>query len=284
MAVTGLDLKVWLGNLTNDNSQGEFYLTDIIEMASNAGRSVVGVLAKDELEVEGVNNRRQLAKLERHYQSMQANILMDKGVTLYDPMRLDIRGDVDVAQDVTIDINVIIKGKVNIGTGSYIGANCILKDCSVGKNVHIKANTVIEDAEIGDESSVGPFARIRPGTVLKEDVHIGNFVEVKKSIIDEGSKAGHLSYIGDSEIGKNVNVGAGTITCNYDGANKHKTILEDDVFVGSDTQLVAPVRVGKGVTIAAGTTVTSDVSADALVISRSKQREISNWKRPVKNK
>jgi len=284
MAVTASDLKKWLGNLNSDNSQGEYYLTDIIAMASKDGCSVIGVLAEDELEVEGVNNRRQLAKLERHYQSIQANILMDKGVTLYDPARLDIRGNVDIAQDVTIDINVIIKGKVSIGTGSYIGANCILKDCSIGENVHIKANTVIENAVIGNESSVGPFARLRPGTVLKEDVHIGNFVEVKKSIISDGSKAGHLSYIGDSEIGKNVNVGAGTITCNYDGANKHKTILEDNVFVGSDTQLVAPVRVGKGVTIAAGTTVTADVSTGALVISRSKQREIANWKRPVKNK
>ncbi|MCP3674793.1 MAG: bifunctional N-acetylglucosamine-1-phosphate uridyltransferase/glucosamine-1-phosphate acetyltransferase, partial [Gammaproteobacteria bacterium] len=220
--------------------------------------------------------------LERHYQSIQANLLMDNGVTLYDPMRFDIRGNVDIAQDVTIDINVIIKGEVCIGTGSYIGANCILKDCSIGENVHIKANTVIENTVIGSESSVGPFARLRPGTVLKEDVHIGNFVEVKKSIISDGSKAGHLSYIGDSEIGKNVNVGAGTITCNYDGANKHKTVLEDGVFVGSDTQLVAPVRIGKGVTIAAGTTVTADVSADSLVISRIKQREIANWKRPVK--
>jgi len=284
MAVKVADLNHWLGNLSNDNSQNEYYLTDIIAMASNEGRSVVALMADNELEVEGVNNRRQLAKLERHYQQIQANILMDQGVTLYDPNRLDIRGNVTIEQDVTIDINVIFKGNVSIGTGSYIGANCILKNCTLGNNVHIKANTVIEDAEIGDESSVGPFARIRPGTVLKQDVHIGNFVEVKKSIISNGSKAGHLSYIGDTEIGKNVNVGAGTITCNYDGANKHKTILEDDVFVGSDTQLVAPVRVGKGVTIAAGTTVTANVSDGALVISRSKQREIANWKRPVKKK
>ena len=207
---------------------------------------------------------------------------MQKGVTLYDPERLDIRGEIDIDQDVTLDINVILKGKVSIGTGSYIGANCILKNCSIGNNVHIKANTVIEEAVIGDDSSVGPFARIRPGTVLKQDVHIGNFVEVKKSIISKGTKAGHLSYLGDCEIGENVNVGAGTISCNYDGVNKHKTILEDDVFVGSDTQLVAPVRVGKGVTIAAGTTVTADVSAGALVISRTRQREITNWKRPLK--
>ncbi|RLA05434.1 MAG: UDP-N-acetylglucosamine diphosphorylase/glucosamine-1-phosphate N-acetyltransferase [Gammaproteobacteria bacterium] len=284
MAVTVADLKHWLGNLSNDNSQGEYYLTDIIAMASEEGRSVVGVLAKDELEVEGVNNRQQLARLERHYQNLQANSLMEKGVTLYDPNRIDVRGELSVEQDVTIDINVIFKGKVQLATGSYIGANCILKNCTVGKNVHIKANTVIEDAVIGDDSSVGPFARIRPGTVLKDDVHIGNFVEVKKSTISSGSKVGHLSYIGDSEIGENVNVGAGTITCNYDGANKFKTILEDDVFVGSDTQLVAPVRVGKGVTIGAGTTVTADVTPGALVISRSKQREIQNWQRPVKKK
>lgn len=284
MAVKVSDLRQWLGKLNNNNSQAEYYLTDIIAMASQAGRSVVAVLAEDELEVEGVNNRGQLAKLERHYQNIQADALMEKGVTLYDPKRLDIRGDVFIEQDVTIDINVILKGVVHIARGSYIGANCILKNCTLGKNVQIKANTVIEDAIIGDDSSVGPFARIRPGTVLKQDVHIGNFVEVKKSIIDNGSKAGHLSYIGDTEIGKNVNVGAGTITCNYDGANKHKTIIEDDVFVGSDTQLVAPVRVGKGVTIAAGTTVTADVTAGALVISRSKQREIANWQRPVKKK
>ena len=284
MALTVGDLKGWLDNLGNDNSQGEYYLTDIIAIANAAGRSVIAVKAEDELEVEGINNRQQLAKLERHYQKIAANDLMGKGITLLDPNRIDIRGEVDIEQDVTIDINVIFEGKVSIGSGSYIGANCVLNNCTLGKNVQIKANTVIEEAIIGDDSSVGPFARIRPGTELKQDVHIGNFVEVKKANIGKGSKAGHLSYIGDSEIGENVNVGAGTITCNYDGAYKHKTILEDDVFVGSDTQLVAPVRVGKGVTIAAGTTVTADVSEGALVISRSKQREIKNWQRPVKKK
>ncbi len=284
MAVQVADLNNWLGNLTNENSQGEYYLTDIIAMARKNDSSVVAVVAEDELEVEGVNNRQQLARLERHYQKHQAQALMEKGVTLYDPSRLDIRGNVNIAQDVTIDINVILKGKVTIASGSYIGANSILKNCAVGKNVHIKANTIIEGAVIGDDSSVGPFARVRPDTELKEDVHIGNFVEVKKSTINKGSKAGHLTYIGDSEIGASVNVGAGTITCNYDGANKHKTIIEDDVFVGSDTQFIAPVKVGKGATIAAGTTVTGDVSDGALVISRTKQREVSNWDRPVKNK
>jgi bifunctional UDP-N-acetylglucosamine pyrophosphorylase/glucosamine-1-phosphate N-acetyltransferase len=284
MAVSSNDLKSWLSNLSNENSQGEYYLTDIIAMASKAGRSIVGILAMDELEVEGVNNRQQLARLERHYQNLEAEKLMLKGVTLYDPKRIDIRGELDVEQDVTIDINTIFEGKVSIGTGSYIGANSILKDCQLGNNVHVKENSIIEGAIIGNDSSIGPFARIRPGTVLKEDVHIGNFVEVKKSIIDKGSKAGHLAYLGDCEIGKNVNVGAGTISCNYDGANKHKTILEDDVFVGSDTQLVAPVKVGKGATIAAGTTVTADVSDNALVISRTKQKEIANWSRPTKKK
>ncbi len=282
MALNASDLKRWLGQLTNENAQGEYYLTDVIGMASSEGHSVVGIIAADELEVEGVNNRIQLAKLERHYQSLQALELMSCGVTLSDPSRIDIRGDVDIAQDVSIDIGAILKGKVSIGSGSVIGANCILENCTLGNNVTIKDNSIVEDAIIGDDSSVGPFARIRPGTILKEDVHIGNFVEVKKSTIAKGSKAGHLSYLGDCEIGENVNVGAGTISCNYDGKNKHKTILEDDVFVGSDTQLVAPVRVGKGVTIAAGTTVTSDVSAGALVISRTKQREIANWKRPKK--
>jgi len=284
MAVSSNDLKNWLSDLSNENSQGEYYLTDIIAMASESGRSIVGILADDELEVEGVNNRQQLARLERHYQSLEAEKLMLKGVTLYDPARVDVRGELNVEQDVTIDINTIFEGKVSIGSGSYIGANSILINCQIGNNVHIKANSIIEDAVIGNHSSVGPFARIRPGTILKEDVHIGNFVEVKKSIIDKGSKAGHLAYLGDCEIGKNVNVGAGTISCNYDGANKHITILEDDVFVGSDTQLVAPVRVGKGVTIAAGTTVTGNVSDYALVMSRTKQKEIANWTRPTKNK
>jgi len=282
MAVRGKELNRWLGKLGNDNSQGEYYLTDIIAMAREEGNSVVAVKAEDELEVEGVNNRQQLAKLERHYQKHQADALMENGVTLYDPARLDIRGDVTIEQDVTLDINVILKGNVTIGSGSYIGANSILKNCTLGKNVHVKANTIIEGAIIGDGSSVGPFARIRPDTELKNDVHIGNFVEVKKTTIEQGSKAGHLTYLGDTEVGVNVNIGAGTITCNYDGANKHKTVIDDDVFVGSDTQLVAPVQVGKGVTIAAGTTVTGDVSEGALVISRSKQREIANWKRPVK--
>ena len=284
MAVSADDLNQWLSKLSNTNSQNEYYLTDIIGMATDAGNSVEAVIADDELEVEGVNNRLQLAKLERHYQRQQAEKLMLSGVTLYDPERVDVRGELTVEQDITIDINCIFKGEVSIAQGSYVGANCILKNCKIGKNVHIKANSIIEDTVIGDGSSVGPFARLRPGTVLADDVHIGNFVEVKKSVIATGSKAGHLAYLGDCEIGRNVNVGAGTISCNYDGANKHKTILEDDVFVGSDTQLVAPVRVGKGVTIAAGTTVTNDVSDGSLVISRSKQREIANWQRPVKAK
>ena len=282
MAVTVADLNNWLGKLNNNNSQGEYYLTDIIAMASDSGNSVIAVIADDELEVEGVNNRQQLAKLERHYQSQQAVSLMEQGVTLLDPNRLDIRGKVSIEQDVIIDVNVILKGTVTIESGTSIGANCILENCVIGKNVVIKDNTIIEDATIGDMSSVGPFARIRPGTVLKKDVHIGNFVEVKKSIIDNGSKAGHLSYLGDCDIGKNVNIGAGTISCNYDGANKFKTTIEDDVFVGSDSQLVAPVTIGKGVTIGAGTTVTSDVTAGALVISRTVQREVADWARPKK--
>jgi len=282
MALNAGDLKRWLGKLTNDNAQQEYYLTDVIGMASFEGHSVVGVIAEDELEVEGVNNRVQLAKLERHYQSLMALDLMTKGVTLKDPSRIDIRGDVVIEQDVSIDIGVIFKGMVKVGVGTVIGANCILENCEIGNNVQIKDNSIIEGAIIGADSSVGPFARIRPGTILREDVHVGNFVEVKKSTLAQGSKAGHLSYLGDCDIGKNVNVGAGTISCNYDGKNKHQTILEDDVFVGSDTQLVAPVRVGKGATIAAGTTVTSDVSDGALVISRTKQREVANWKRPKK--
>ncbi len=284
LAVKGEHLKRWLKNLDNKNAQGEYYLTDVIAMAVADGFKVATVQASDELEVEGVNNRLQQAKLERQYQKIQAEKLMKQGVTLLDPARLDVRGEVLVGKDVVIDVGVIFEGKVSLGDGVYIGANNLIKNSEIAANTRIEANCVVESAIIDEEVTIGPFARLRPGTRLKKQVHVGNFVEIKNSTLEAAAKAGHLSYLGDAEIGKRVNVGAGTITCNYDGANKHKTIIADDVFIGSNSQLVAPVTVAKGVTIAAGTTITEDVTADTLVISRVKQQEITGWKRPQKSK
>lgn len=284
LAAQACDLKRWLNNLDNNNAQGEYYLTDVIAMAVKDGFKVATSQAKDALEVEGVNNRLQQAKLERHYQKKQAEALMLQGVTLLDPTRIDIRGRVEVGKDVVIDVGVILEGEVKLGDGVYVGPNNLIKNSEIAANTHIAANCVIESSSIESFVTIGPFARLRPGTILKQQVHVGNFVEIKNATLDQGAKAGHLSYLGDAEIGKRVNIGAGTITCNYDGANKHKTIIEDDVFVGSDTQLVAPVKVSKGVTIGAGTTVTADVTADSLVISRVKQKEISGWQRPQKTK
>ncbi len=284
MAVRGDFLHRWLPALKSDNAQGEYYLTDCVAAAVAEGIRVAGVSAHDEIEVAGVNNRAQLAELERAWQRARAVALMEAGVTLLDPARLDVRGEVECGQDTTIDVNVVLWGTVRIGANVRIGPNCVLTDCEIGDGAEILANSVVEGATVGCGARVGPFARLRPDTVLGADVHIGNFVEVKKSSLAEGSKANHLAYIGDSEIGRNVNVGAGTITCNYDGAFKHKTVIEDDVFIGSDTQLVAPVRVGRGSTIAAGTTVTEDVEPDRLVISRVRQKSIAGWQRPRKPK
>lgn len=277
-------LKEWISRLNSDNAQGEYYLTDIISMAVSDGELVETAQPKDLFEVEGINTLRQLAELERVWQREMANQLMDGGVTFRDPNRFDLRGSLTCEESVVIDVNCVIEGHVNLRQGAQIGANVYLKDCTIGPNSVIKPNSVIEEAIIEDGCSVGPFARLRPGTKMKTDTHVGNFVEVKKSTIGKGSKAGHLSYIGDSEIGKNVNIGAGTITCNYDGANKHKTIIEDDAFIGSDSQLVAPVRIGRGATVGAGTTVTSDVLPESLTISRVKQKQIESWERPKKNK
>jgi bifunctional UDP-N-acetylglucosamine pyrophosphorylase/glucosamine-1-phosphate N-acetyltransferase len=270
--------------LGNDNAQGEYYLTDCVAAAVAEGIRVAGVAARDPAEVAGVNSRVQLAELERAFQQRCAISLMERGVTLLDPARVDIRGDVECGQDTTIDINVILAGRVRIGRNCTIGANCVITDSELADGAEVLPNSIIEGASVGANARIGPFARIRPETVLGPEVHIGNFVEVKKSFIDAGSKANHLAYVGDSEIGRNVNVGAGTITCNYDGAYKHKTVIEDDVFIGSDTQLVAPVRIGRGATIGAGTTVTEDVDADRLVISRVRQKAIAGWKRPRKPK
>ena len=284
LSANGHTLKKYLSEIDNNNAQGEYYLTDIFALAANDGVEIITSHPADNWEVEGVNNRLQLSALERIHQKNIADELMTNGVTLADPSRLDVRGNANVAQDVFIDVNVILEGDVSIGTGSVIGSNSIIINSSLGENVTVKPNSVIENAIIDNRVEIGPFARIRPDTHLMDNSKIGNFVEVKKAIIGKGSKVNHLSYIGDTEMGANVNIGAGTITCNYDGANKHKTIIRDNVFVGSDTQLVAPVTVGENATIGAGTTVTRDIVDDVLVISRVPQTVKEGWRRPVKNK
>lgn len=282
MAVKGAQLKTWLSRLENNNAQNEYYLTDIIAMAVADDMTVATTIAENPLEVEGVNNRLQQSRLERFYQRLQAEKLMTQGVTLMDPQRVDIRGSIKVGKDVVIDVNVILEGDVVLEDGVHIGANSVIRNSFLHKQVQVAENCVIEDATLEYQATVGPFARLRPGTHLKKQVHVGNFVEIKNATLGNQTKAGHLSYLGDAEIGENVNIGAGTITCNYDGANKHKTTIGDDVFVGSDSQLVAPVSIEKGATIGAGTTVTSDVKENQLVISRVKQKEIPGWKRPQK--
>lgn len=284
LVANGRDLKRWLGQLTNDNAQGEYYITDIIALAHNEGRKIEAVHPSRLSEVEGVNNRQQLARLERAYQSEQSEKLLLAGVTLLDPARFDLRGELDHGRDVSIDANVIIEGQVQLGNRVKIGAGCVLKNCVIGDDCEISPYSVLEDAVLAAECTVGPFARLRPGAELGQGAHVGNFVEMKKARLGKGSKAGHLTYLGDAEIGADVNIGAGTITCNYDGANKHKTIIGDNVFVGSDTQLVAPVAVADGATIGAGTTVTRNIGAGELVISRVKQVHIPGWQRPVKKK
>ncbi len=284
MAMDRPELTAWLEALNNDNVQNEYYLTDVIDMAVNDGHVVASVQPHTPEEVEGINDRVQLAKMERFMQRQLAQQLMLQGVTMMDPERVDIRGTVHPGEDVTIDVNVILQGDVKIARGVSIGANSVLKNCSIGENVTILQNCVIEDAQIGSNCTIGPFARIRPGTVLNDGCHIGNFVELKNAQVDRGSKINHLSYVGDTSVGRNVNIGAGVITCNYDGAYKHRTVIGDNVFLGSDTQLVAPVTVESGATIGAGSTITRDAPADQLTLSRSKQTSKSGWKRPVKER
>ncbi len=284
LAVSGGKLKEWLGRLKNNNAQGEYYLTDIIAMAVSDGIEVKTSHASAVEEVEGINNRSQLARIERYYQQQQAEQLMMAGVTLKDPARFDLRGSVETGIDVIIDVNVILEGDVVLGDNVAIGANCVLINSIVGDGSVILPNSIIENSVIGVECSIGPFARIRPDTKLANKVKIGNFVEVKKAQVGDASKINHLSYVGDSIIGKDVNIGAGTITCNYDGANKHLTEIGDGAFIGSDSQLVAPVKIGAGATIGAGSTVTNDAPENALTLSRSKQRSIDSWARPQKKK
>ncbi|MEZ8144157.1 UDP-N-acetylglucosamine diphosphorylase/glucosamine-1-phosphate N-acetyltransferase [Enterovibrio norvegicus FF-162] len=284
MVATGRDLRRWLSQLKNENAQGEYYLTDVIAIAHNEGRAVEAVHPESVIEVEGVNNRIQLARLERAFQAAQAEKLLESGVMLRDPSRFDLRGQLQCGIDVEIDVNVVIEGFVTLGDNVVIGAGCVLKDCEIDDNTEVRPMSVIEGASVGEECTVGPFARLRPGAELVGDSHVGNFVEVKNARLGKGSKANHLTYLGDAEIGDRVNIGAGTITCNYDGANKHKTIIEDDVFVGSDSQLVAPVTIKKGATIGAGTTLTNNVEEGQLVITRTKARAIADWQRPIKQK
>ncbi|OOF83782.1 UDP-N-acetylglucosamine diphosphorylase/glucosamine-1-phosphate N-acetyltransferase [Rodentibacter ratti] len=280
----GASFKKWLARVGNNNAQGEYYLTDLIALANQDGCQVVAVQATDMMEVEGANNRLQLSALERYYQRKQAERLLLAGVMLADPERFDLRGTLEHGKDVEIDTNVIIEGEVRLGNRVKIGTGCVLKNVVIGDDVEVKPYSVLEDASIGEKAAIGPFSRLRPGAELAAETHVGNFVEIKKSLVGKGSKVNHLTYVGDSEIGSNCNIGAGVITCNYDGANKFKTIIGDNVFVGSDTQLVAPVTVEDGATIGAGSTITRNVGKDELVITRVPQRHIQNWQRPVKKK
>jgi bifunctional UDP-N-acetylglucosamine pyrophosphorylase/glucosamine-1-phosphate N-acetyltransferase len=284
MALPTACLGQWLAALSNDNAQHEYYLTDIVGMAVAAGLPVRTAHPAGEWEVLGVNSKVQLAELERIAQRLTAEQLMTQGVRLADPARLDVRGELVCGRDVFIDVNCVFEGKVELDEAVEIGPNCVLKNARIGAGSRLAAFSHIEDAVVGPDAVIGPFARLRPGTELAAGVHIGNFVEIKNSKIAAQSKANHLAYIGDAIIGSRVNVGAGTITCNYDGANKYQTIIEDDVFIGSDTQLVAPVTVGRGATIGAGTTLTRDAPPDTLTVSRPKQISIAGWKRPAKTK
>jgi len=284
MAIPSARLTDWLARLSNDNAQGEYYLTDIVALAVAEGMPVRTVHPDDEWEVVGVNCKVQLAELERVYQRNTADQLLLGGVRLADPARIDVRGDLKYGRDVFIDVGCVFEGRVELGDAVEVGPYCVLKNVIIGAGAHIAAFCHFEDAVIGPDGVVGPFARLRPGAELGPEVHIGNFVEVKKSKIAAKSKANHLAYIGDAEIGERVNVGAGTIICNYDGANKHKTVIGDDVFIGSDTQLVAPVTVGRGATLGAGTTLTQDAPPDALTLSRARQITVPGWVRPRKDK
>jgi bifunctional UDP-N-acetylglucosamine pyrophosphorylase / glucosamine-1-phosphate N-acetyltransferase len=283
MLVNAQHLMEWLPQLTNNNMQEEFYLTQVIQLAVQTGVAIRSVQPEFEQEIHGVNTRNQLIALERFYQYRQAEYWLSQGVTIMDPHRFDVRGELQCGTDVTIDINNIFSGKVSIGNNCQIGSNCILTDVVLGDNVTVKANSILEQATVDSDCIVGPFARLRPETTLAERVHIGNFVEIKRSIIGVGSKVNHLSYIGDTTIGCGVNIGAGTITCNYDGVDKHQTRIEDGAFIGSGTELVAPVTIGHHATIGAGSTIREDVPAEELTLSVSRQQTIHGWQRKHKS-
>ena len=280
MVSDGASFKKWLTQLNNNNAQGEYYMTDVIALANRDGCQVAAVQAADLMEVEGANNRLQLVALEQYFQQKQARELLLAGVMLLDPNSFKLRGELTHGKDVEIDMNVILKGKVRLGNRVKIGAGCVLTNCDIGDDVEIKPYSVLEDTSVGANAAIGPFSRLRPGTELAENTHVGNFVEIKKAQIAKGSKVNHLTYVGDAEIGKDCNIGAGVITCNYDGANKFKTIIGDNVFIGSDSQLIAPVTIESGATIGAGSTIRDDVRHDALVTTRVPQKHIQGWERP----
>jgi len=283
IAANNQHLKAWLAQLSNNNAQGEYYLTDIVALAVKDGHQVAAEVTNDESSVEGVNSKADLSGLERVYQMRYATALMNAGATLQDPFRIDVRGDLKIGKDVEIDVGCVFEGEVTLGDNVKVGPYCVIKNSTIGSGTEIAAYTHIEQAHVNAGCKLGPYARLRPGAQIADHAHIGNFVEIKNSTIGDGSKVNHLSYVGDAVVGKNVNIGAGTITCNYDGANKFKTIIEDNAFIGSDTQLVAPVTIGEGATIAAGSTITRDAPAGQLTFCRAKeQKSIANWKRPVK--
>ncbi len=282
MAVPTRQLKSWLAKLTNNNAQGEYYLTDVIGMAVADGVSVNVVHPAASFETLGVNSRIQQAELERLWQRELARRQLEAGVTIVDPARFDLRGELLCGQDVFIDVGCVFEGRVVLADGVRIGAHCVLRNVTLGRSTHIEPFSHLDQADVGADAHIGPYARLRPGARLADATHVGNFVEIKNTTFGKGSKANHLAYVGDAHVGERVNIGAGTITCNYDGVNKHRTVIEDDAFIGSDTQLVAPVRVGKGATLGAGTTLTRDAPAGKLTISRAKQLTIEGWKRPVK--
>ena len=284
LAVPVVYLRDWIKALGNENAQGEYYLTDIIRMAVDQGIAVNAFSTPYPQEVQGVNNRQQLAELERYYQATQAKALMAAGATLLDPARIDIRGHVLTGKDVLIDINVVFEGQVKLGDRVSIGPHTVIRDTVLGNDTQVLAHSLVEEAVVGEGVQIGPYARLRPGVQLADRAKVGNFVELKKAVIGVGSKVNHLSYVGDTEIGAEVNVGAGTITCNYDGANKHKTVIEDLAFIGSNTALVAPVRIGERATVGAGSTIGRDVPADSLVFTRAPQKSVPDWQRPVKKK
>jgi bifunctional UDP-N-acetylglucosamine pyrophosphorylase/glucosamine-1-phosphate N-acetyltransferase len=275
-------LRRWLERLDCDNSKQEYYLTDIFAMAHKEGARIEGVLAPDSLDLQGANDRKQLSQLEARLRHQRANALMKKGVQIMDTQRIDIRGNVQAGRDVCLDINVILEGDVVLGDGVLIGPGCLIRDCELAPGTRVHAHSVLEGAMTTGACDIGPFARVRPGTELAAGSRIGNFVEIKNSSLGVNSKASHLSYLGDSQIGEEVNIGAGTITCNYDGVNKHRTVIEDGAFIGSNSQLVAPVRIGRNATIGAGSTITHDAPAETLTTSRVKQHSTPGWKRPVK--
>ena len=275
-------LRRWLSTLRNDNAQGEYYLTDTVERAAADGVEIVSAQPAALWETLGVNSKVQLAEVERIHQRNQAQRLLEAGVTLADPARIDVRGELTCGRDVSIDVGCVFEGRVHLGDGVQIGANCVVRNATIDAGAQVQPFCHIDSAKIGADGRIGPYARLRPGTELGEDVHIGNFVEVKNSQVAAHSKANHLAYVGDATVGSRVNIGAGTITCNYDGANKFRTVIEDDVFIGSDTQLVAPVTVRRGATIGAGTTLTKEAPADKLTLSRAKQMTVAAWQRPVK--